>query len=235
MSDIERVPFHGDFIEAIRDDQGVWLPIKTMCATLGLNANGQRERLQRQPWAVARVMRATGSDGKSYEMFCVSIDTLPSWLHGLESTRIKDAALRTKIVRYQLEAHRVLVAHFLPRVQPQPEVVTYQAPHPAVHGARIGDTAEGRATVLRHWRHAAWGSPDRRIRYSMQKIGGLMRRWGHVSSPYSIALCDWPFVANQLHELEMGRWPFVGHALPPAKPANGRQPELPFLSLVKPA
>lgn len=110
-----------------------------------------------------------------------------------------------------------------------------QPKHPidgSAHGARIGDTIEGRELVLRVWRHTAWGSPRRGVRYSMQRIGGFLRALGNATSPYRIALCDWAAVERQAHSLEMGEIVMPVRARLPKAP-DRRQAPLPFMAIVR--
>jgi hypothetical protein len=108
------VPFHGDELLASKDERGVWVPIKRVCEALEIDESRQRRKLAGKAWAVADMKSATGSDGKSYEMFCVHIDSLPMWLATIETTKVKPSA-RKKLERYQCEAAQVLADHFLKR------------------------------------------------------------------------------------------------------------------------
>jgi prophage antirepressor-like protein len=49
MTSIELVPFHGDMLQAVRDERGGWAVLRTLCEALGLDANAQSQRLRRQP------------------------------------------------------------------------------------------------------------------------------------------------------------------------------------------
>jgi len=212
---IERVPFHGDTIQAVRDERGVWVPLRPVCDNVTIDGRAQQQRLQRQPWATACMIHAVGDDGRKREMFCVHLESLPMWLATIEPSRVK-AAVRPKLVRYQCEARDVLARHFLtaqPKAEPSP------APQvSAPQGARIGDTPEGRDEVKRRWRMTAHFS-----RQSMQRIGGFIRRKGQVLSPYRVFLCDWPRIEVELDDLAMGK--ILLPALPPKKqkPEDPRQ------------
>jgi hypothetical protein len=54
--------------------------LRPPCEALGLQANAQRERIERQDLATTRVMRAVAEDGKNRGLFCVHLDTVPMWL-----------------------------------------------------------------------------------------------------------------------------------------------------------
>ena len=84
------MPFHGDILQAVRDERGVWVPLK--CEALGIATDSQRRKLLAKAWAttttnvaVACVIHATGADGKSYGMFAAHLDSLPMWLATIKS------------------------------------------------------------------------------------------------------------------------------------------------------
>jgi hypothetical protein len=79
------VSFHGDVLDAVQDERGVWVSVKRACENIGLDNEGQRQRLENEHWATTCVMQAVGNDGKSYEMLAVHIDCLPMWLATSES------------------------------------------------------------------------------------------------------------------------------------------------------
>lgn len=120
MSQIEVVRFHGDEIQAVHEGERVWVVEKRMCEVMGIDHDSQRKRLsdhERSPWAVTAMMTATGPDGRSYEMFCLDLDSLPMWLATIEVKRAR-AESRAKLIDYQRECARVLRDHFFgPRVQ----------------------------------------------------------------------------------------------------------------------
>jgi hypothetical protein len=116
-----QVPFHGDTIEAIQNERGVWAPLKRMCENLGLDACSQARKLADKPWAVTVIMTVTGPDGKQYKMLCLHIKSLAMWLATIEASRVKED-LKTKLALYQTDCADVLSNHFLgtpaPAVQP---------------------------------------------------------------------------------------------------------------------
>jgi hypothetical protein len=114
-----QVPFHGDVLEATQDGRGVWVPIKRPCEALGINVDGQREKLKGKAWSVTEMISATGPDGKRYEMFALHLDSLPMWLATIDANRVKPA-LREKLERYQREAAKVLADHFFGRREQPP-------------------------------------------------------------------------------------------------------------------
>ncbi len=224
MSDLELVPFRGDVLQAVKDDRGVWVAIKPACENLGIKVQSQLTKLKAKPWAVVTMIVTTGSDGKRYEMSCLHLDALPMWLANIDESRVK-ATVRPKLARYQCEAARVLADHFLRRTKPPeqaPAAPIHQLVH-ATHGARIGDTPEGREMVLWTCRMVAKATGN-----SIQSVCGFARRIGNALSHYRIAMCDWPIVKQNLEDLAMGRILLRRPKALAAKPSNARQTALPF-------
>jgi hypothetical protein len=112
---IEVVRFHGDAIQAVRGgDEQVWIVVKRVCEALGVDESRQRKKLASKAWAVTDLKSATALDGKNYESFCLSLDSLPMWLATIEPARVKPDA-RAKLIAYQRECARVLRDHFFGR------------------------------------------------------------------------------------------------------------------------
>ena len=110
---LELVKFHDDTLVGCRGEDGnAWVPLKPMCEALGLDDNGQGQRLKKQSWATACVMHAVGADGKAREMLCLALSSVPMWLATIQAGRI-DERLRPKLELYQREAHDVLAEHFV--------------------------------------------------------------------------------------------------------------------------
>jgi hypothetical protein len=117
VSALVPVPFHGDELLAHQDERGVWVVVKRVCESLGIDSEGQRQRLIKKPWAVACVIKATGPDGKTYSTMALHLDALPMWLATIDAARVAPA-VRAKIERYQVEAARVLRDHFFGKPTP---------------------------------------------------------------------------------------------------------------------
>lgn len=112
-NDIVEVPFNGSMMIAQRFDDGeIYTALKPICENIGIAFNGQRERLNRTPWAVVRMIRTTGADGKRYDMMAVSRKTLTMWLATIDTSRLKDEHARRNVTVYQQEAAEALDKYF---------------------------------------------------------------------------------------------------------------------------
>ena len=111
--DIVEVPFNGSVMIAQKLDDGeIYAALKPICENIGIAFNGQRERLNRTPWAVVRMIRTTGADGKRYDMMAVSRKTLTMWLATIDTSRLKDEHARRNVTVYQQEAAEALDRYF---------------------------------------------------------------------------------------------------------------------------
>lgn len=112
-NDIVEVPFNGSMMIAQRLDDGeIYAALKPICENIGIAFNGQRERLNRTPWAVVRMIRTTGADGKQYDMLAVSRKTLTMWLATIDTNRLSDERARHNVTVYQQEAAEALDKYF---------------------------------------------------------------------------------------------------------------------------
>ena len=112
---VENIVFDGDTIQAVKENEKVWVPLKPICTAMGIDWKGQQKLLQRDEVlsSVAVTMTATGSDGKNYEMLCLPLDYLNGWLFKLTPSLFNSEEVRAKVIRYQRECFRVLAEHFL--------------------------------------------------------------------------------------------------------------------------
>lgn len=112
MSEIVKVPFHGDELLASQDAEGrVWVVLKRMCEALGVHETTQARKLKDKAWATTVMMTAVAEDGKNRDVFALDIECVPMWLATIEPKRVSEAC-REKLVSYQRECARVLRDHF---------------------------------------------------------------------------------------------------------------------------
>jgi hypothetical protein len=113
MSKLVHVSFHGDTLDCIRHDDGeAYVVIKRVCENLGITDQAQATKLRGAPWATTTMIVVVGNDGKSREMLCLRIDSVPMWLAGINPKKVGDDLLRHKLEVYQAECAKVLWDHF---------------------------------------------------------------------------------------------------------------------------
>ena len=101
---IESVRIGDDEIAAVRGPDGEgYAVLRRMCEVLGINADNQREKLQRSEWATTVLISAVAEDGKNRELFCLHVKSVAMWLATIDANRVAESA-RPKIVKFQSEA-----------------------------------------------------------------------------------------------------------------------------------
>jgi len=105
------VPFDGDTLQAIQEDGKVWVSVRRVCEGIGIKQSDQIDKIKRRSWAVVRQSRTTGTDGKTYQMTMVDLETLGMWLATIDERRVSEAA-RPKVIRYQAECKKAIAKHF---------------------------------------------------------------------------------------------------------------------------
>lgn len=119
----ELIKFHGHNVVTIHETDGIFVALKPICDAIGLSWRGQNERVLRDAVlsSVARMTRATGADGKQYEMLSLPLDVLNGWLFGVDANRV-NPELKETVIAYQRECYRALDAHFRGKALAQNEI-----------------------------------------------------------------------------------------------------------------
>jgi hypothetical protein len=113
--EVRTVEFYGDAIAGalVRtgDEAQIYVPIRPICAYLGLDWSAQRQRIMRDE--VLRdevrfvVITPTNPQGGDPEVLCLPLDVLPGWLFGVSAARVKPE-LKDRIVLHRRECYRRL-------------------------------------------------------------------------------------------------------------------------------
>lgn len=84
--------------------------MKPICENIGIDWESQRQRINRDDVlkSVACMIKATGLDGKIYEMLSLPIQFLNGWLFGVDSRRVKTEKAKEYLAKYKLECYQVL-------------------------------------------------------------------------------------------------------------------------------
>jgi hypothetical protein len=111
------VEFYEDQVTAVRADNGmVYVPVRPICDLLGVNFDGQRRRINRDPVLAEEVMSVvvttTDIDPGSRrphtsEMLALPLDYLSGFLFGINAGRVNES-IRGRLIRYQRECYKVL-------------------------------------------------------------------------------------------------------------------------------
>ncbi|WP_288412909.1 phage antirepressor N-terminal domain-containing protein [uncultured Sphingomonas sp.] len=110
---IELVPFESHQITTVRAGADVFVVMKPIVSALGLDWNGQYQRINRHP-ALKEGMCITHvpSTGGEQEAVTLKLEQFQGWLVTLHPERVRDPLKRELILSYQRRAFRVLFDHF---------------------------------------------------------------------------------------------------------------------------
>lgn len=113
MNELITIPFHGDVLQAVQDQQGeIWVSLRRCCESLGVSHQGQQEKLKTKAWACVKEILSHDSTGRIQPATMLSVKTLPMWLATIDARKV-DESVREKLALYQKEAADVLAKHFL--------------------------------------------------------------------------------------------------------------------------
>lgn len=112
-NDIVEIPFHNDTLIAHRSEDGdVFVALRPICNSMGIDFSGQLQKMKRQPWATVGELHTVGADGKTRDMTSVNRKTLTMWLATIDASRLKDEQARRNVIVYQKEAAEALDQYF---------------------------------------------------------------------------------------------------------------------------
>lgn len=104
---------NGIEIYAVTTDSRIFVPVKPICQAIGIDSEGQRQRIARHYilGPVAFTIKATGADGKNYEMLSLPLEFVYGWLFTIDANQVSEDA-RERVAQYQRECYDALYDHF---------------------------------------------------------------------------------------------------------------------------
>jgi len=98
--------FHGKPVLVLSNDAGNWAVLGQLCANLTLDANGQRQAIERKSWSqgktcVSHVMLP--GQNRAYPQFLIHERIVPMWLANITTSRIEDPLVRVTVEQAQVE------------------------------------------------------------------------------------------------------------------------------------
>ena len=109
---VESFDFYGDEIIAICDDSRIYVSVKRICESLGLDGKSQNRKLKEHPSFAdgLRYGQMTTPGGEQTALF-IDLDLLNGWLCTIHPNKVKDE-YREKVILYQKEAFKALRDYF---------------------------------------------------------------------------------------------------------------------------
>lgn len=125
MTNIVTVNFRGDTLFGFQEGDNTFVGLKPIVEAMGMDWSAQYRRVKRDPILSEgiAVMATPFGRGGDQEAVCLKLDLLNGWLFTIQSERIKDEAVREKVITYQRECYRVLNEHFVGNRKPHEAVM----------------------------------------------------------------------------------------------------------------
>lgn len=100
-------------VDIISTNDEQFVAIKPICEALGIDWEGQRQRIERDEilGSVACMIKATGKDGKSYEMCAIPYMFAFGWLFSIDVSKVNESS-KESVLKYKLECYRALYEYF---------------------------------------------------------------------------------------------------------------------------
>lgn len=118
---LQTINFQGSELLTIEQDGTLYVAMKPVCESIGLNWRGQYNRIKRHSVLSQSVVMMTtvAEDGKEREMLMLSIKNIHGWLFSIDANRVKPE-IKDKLIAYQKECFDVLYAHWQNKAQANP-------------------------------------------------------------------------------------------------------------------
>lgn len=110
---IKEVRFEDIDMLGVKNDKGVFVSIKSICNSLGVDNSSQLKRIKRDETLSKGVVQMTIPTNRgSQTVSMLSIDFLPLWVVGFTTNKVKEE-VRRGLTRFKLKAKDVLAEAFL--------------------------------------------------------------------------------------------------------------------------
>jgi hypothetical protein len=147
MGNIVTVNFRGDELYGFENDDGIFVALKPIVESMGMDWSAQYRRVSRD--AILKegiaMMATPFGRGGDQEAVCLKLDLVNGWLFTIDTSRIKDDEVRAKVIVYQRECYQVLSKHFLGKsFAPMPNMTTPGDDHQESESSKVRLVNESR-------------------------------------------------------------------------------------------
>ncbi len=110
---LSTIDFHGHVLQIVDNDGRPYVPLKRICINLGIDWNGQYQRMKRdQVLSEGMCVIHMPSSSGDQDMVCLPLEYLNGWLFGIDDSRVMPE-IRDDLVTYKREAYRALYDYFV--------------------------------------------------------------------------------------------------------------------------
>jgi hypothetical protein len=113
MSNLVTVNFHGSIIIAIEKEGEIFIAMKPIVESLGMDWSAQKKRIERDS-VLSKVMAITAitTSGGIKPTTTIPLGYLNGFLFGIDDSRISDPDIKARVILYKQECYQVLYKHF---------------------------------------------------------------------------------------------------------------------------
>jgi len=118
--------FHGHPAAVLTDACGHWVFPGQLCAFMGIDGNAQRNRIERKHWSEGWTSMTNvqlPGDTQSREHFVLHQRRLATWLGSIDTSRIKNPAIRARVEDHQTEFADALADYLTKGIAINPRAV----------------------------------------------------------------------------------------------------------------
>lgn len=124
---METINFHGQQLYVGTSTEGTRVvAVRPICENIGVDFPGQYRKITADAKFSHCDIAMTGSDGKTYRMFCLQVSQLNGWLYGINSRKVAPEC-QESLLRYQREAQEILFRYFMPQGGTNEEIFALMA------------------------------------------------------------------------------------------------------------
>ncbi len=113
MTKVILIDFHHGQLMAFERPDGIYIALRPIVEGMGLQWRAQIKRIKRDPILTEGAsMMETPFDHHGQAMLCLRLELIHGWLFSIDHSRIKDPAVRERVLIYKRECYQVLFEHF---------------------------------------------------------------------------------------------------------------------------
>lgn len=213
MQSIVEVPFYAESVQTVREGESVWVVVKRVCESLGIEHAAQTVKLRAKAWATVSLVETVAEDGSKRELFCLDLDSLPMWLATIEVSRVKPEA-RFKLVAYQKECARALRDHFYGRAATAPSEFGQVASLLLDLQRQVTELRERPTATITSAESRSLAGRIRRAGALVARFdGGLPKARGQQIRMEVLALAGWSGSGCRYENMPADRYPYAERAI----------------------
>ena len=125
------IPFHGDAITAVLVDGEYMVPVKPICDRMGLDWEGQRQRIQRDSvlsTCTCVIQVQMPGDDQKRDVVCLPPSLIPGWLFTIDDSRVKPE-IQESLIAYKREMYDVMHSYLVEGVALNPRMLKTTPQH----------------------------------------------------------------------------------------------------------